>query len=151
MKLYQYTMTPHCVCEDHPVDRFLKPEDILSIMKGAFDERPEQEQFWVVFLNRKNVVMGRYLLTIGTSGAVLAHPREILRAVLMAGASGFVCIHNHPSGDPSPSNPDVKVTRLIREASLAVDLSFLDHVIIGDPTVDPCNKGYYSCREAGVI
>lgn len=151
MKLYSYSFVPTLICEDAPVSRIEKPQDVLSVMEGAFDAHPNREQFWVIFLNRRNIVIGRHLLSLGSQNACIAHPREILRAVLMADACGFVCVHNHPSGDPSPSAPDNNITRLIREASKAIDLTFQDHIIIGDRTVDPMGKGYFSFREAGVV
>jgi DNA repair protein RadC len=151
MKLYNYTLSATCVCEDHPVEIVERPENIVSIMDGAFDAYPEQEQFWLVFLNQKNMVKGRMMLTLGTQTAVLAHPREVLRAALLANATAFVCVHNHPSGDPTPSGPDMNVTRLIREAARTMDITFQDHVIIGDPSADPVGKGFYSFRSAGAI
>jgi DNA repair protein RadC len=60
-------------------------------------------------------------------------------------------VHNHPSGDPAPSAADIQVTRQLREAALAIDISLLDHVIIGQPTADPLGRGYYSFREAGLL
>jgi DNA repair protein RadC len=151
VKLYQYTLTPVCVCEDSPVDKAEKPEQVLEIMKGAFDTHPDQESFWLIFLNQRNVVKGRLMLTLGTQTATLAHPREVLRAVLLANAISFVCIHNHPSGDPTPSAPDMNVTRQIRDAARACEVGFLDHVIVGDKGADPTGRGYYSFREAGLI
>jgi DNA repair protein RadC len=74
-----------------------------------------------------------------------------LRAALLANACSFICVHNHPSGDCTPSGPDINVTRLIRDASKAIDLAFHDHVIVGDKAVDPLGKGYYSFRQAGLI
>jgi DNA repair protein RadC len=111
----------------------------------------EVEKFFVLCLNRKNRLLKCVELTSGTATAALAHPREVFRAAVRESASGIICTHNHPSGDPAPSAPDLHVTRLIREAARAVDIELIDHVIVGRPTADPLGKGYYSFREAGVL
>ena len=79
------------------------------------------------------------------------HPREVFRAAIETSASAVVCVHNHPSGDPSPSAADVRVTRTLREAAQTVDIALLDHVIVGDAAHDPTGLGYYSFRDAGVL
>lgn len=85
----------------------------------------------------------------GTLTETCAHPREILRPVITRGAYGFVLIHNHPSGDPSPSRQDEVFTRRIAQAAELLQLRFLDHVIVGRP--DAGRSPYYSFREAGII
>jgi DNA repair protein RadC len=90
-------------------------------------------------------------LTSGTANATLAHPREVFRIAVREGASAIVCVHNHPSGDPTPSSPDVNITRLLRDAARTVDITLIDHVILGRIGADPAGKGYYSFRECGVI
>ena len=109
------------------------------------------EKFYVLCLNRKNRLLKRVEISSGTASAALAHPREIFRTAMREAASAIVCVHNHPSGDPAPSTPDINVTRLIREAARAVDIQLLDHVILGRPGADPAGKGYYSFREAGML
>lgn len=151
MKLYDYTLVPTCVCEDHPVTRCLTPEDAVKVMAGAFDATPEQESFWLILLNHRGIVKGRLMLTLGTQTACLAHPREVMRAVLLANATSFLCVHNHPGGDPAPSTHDVQITKMIRDAAKTMEIVFQDHLIIGDSTVDPAGKGFYSFRSAGII
>lgn len=151
MKLYRYTLTPHVICEDSPVITLDMPNKVASYMAGAFDEHPEQEQMWIVFLNKRNIVKGRLMLSLGSMDACLANPRDVLRAVLLANSAGFIMVHNHPSGDPSPSVNDSQITRLIREAAKVCGVAFLDHVIMGDQSADPAGKGFYSFREVGVL
>lgn len=136
-----------------------------SVEHGEIMNRPERiaahfaplvvglsvEKFWVLCLNRKNRLIKRVEVTSGTATSSLAHPREVFRAAIMAGATAVVCVHNHPSGDPAPSAADVQVTRQLREASKAVDIDLLDHVIIGHAPHDPQGRGYYSFREAGIL
>ena len=128
---------------DRP-DRIL--EHLRPIVTGL-----EVEKFWVLCLNRRNRLLKRVELTSGTANATLAHPREVFRIAVRESASAIVCAHNHPSGDPAPSAPDIQITRLLREAARTIDINLLDHVIIGRPLADPTGKGYYSFRESGVI
>jgi len=109
------------------------------------------EKFWVLSLNRKNRLLKCGEITSGTATMTLAHPREVFRAALAAAASGVVCAHNHPSGDPTPSTADIQITRQLREAAKTVDIELVDHVILGRPTADPSGRGYYSFREGGLL
>ncbi len=109
------------------------------------------EKFWVLCLNRKNRLLRRVEITSGTATSSLAHPREVFREAIRHGATAVICVHNHPSGDPSPSSADLQVTRQLRDAARAVDIELLDHVIIGRPAADPRGVGFYSFREAGVL
>lgn len=109
------------------------------------------EKFWVLCLNRRNRLLRRVEVTSGTAGSTLAHPREVFREAIREAASAIVCVHNHPSGDPSPSAADVQVTRQLREAARAVQIDLLDHLILGTPAADPAGLGYYSFRAAGLL
>jgi DNA repair protein RadC len=111
----------------------------------------EVEKFWVLCLNRKNRLLKSVEVTSGTATSALAHPREVFRAAIREAASALVCAHNHPSGDPSPSAADLQITHLLREAAKTVEISLLDHVIVGRPGADPLGRGYYSFREAGLM
>jgi DNA repair protein RadC len=88
-------------------------------------------------------------VSLGTVSECHCHPREILRPVLAAGAYGFALMHNHPSGEPSPSRSDEAVTRRMVEASALMQIRLVDHVIVGEPA--PGRSPYYSFREAGLI
>lgn len=109
------------------------------------------EKFWVLCLNRKNRLIKCIEITSGTANNTLAHPREVFREAIRESASAILCAHNHPSGDPTPSSADLKMTRQLREASQTVDIALVDHVILGQPPSDPGGLGYYSFREAGLI
>lgn len=155
MKRYNVTLRFDVVQED----LFAEPElhrardarDVSAYMAGAFSERPEQEQFWVLMLDARNHVKGRQLVTVGTQTATLAHPREVFRAAILCGATSIICCHNHPSGDPSPSAADMQMTRQLREAGKAVDIPMQDHVILGAAARDPLGRGFYSFREGGQL
>ena len=137
--------------EDAPSEVLNTPEAISKYMEDAFSINPEQESFWVIFLNRKNFPMGRLMVSLGTATSSLAHPREVFRGAIMASAAAIVVCHNHPSGDPAPSAADVQVTRVLREAAKVIDIQLLDHVICGQESCDPRGRGYYSFKEAGLL
>jgi DNA repair protein RadC len=127
-----------------------RPEQIVAHMAPAVAGL-EVEKFWVLCLNRKNRLLKQVAITTGTATAALAHPREVFRAAIRESATAIACVHNHPSGDPAPSAPDMHVTRLLRESAKTVDIDLLDHVIIGRTDADPLAKGYFSFRDAGLL
>jgi DNA repair protein RadC len=109
------------------------------------------EKFWVLCLNRKNVLLKRVEVTSGTASASLVHPREVFREAIRLGALSIIAVHNHPSGDPSPSSADLQVTRQLKEASRTVGIDLIDHIIVGHPSSDPRGQGFYSFHEAGLL
>ena len=125
--------------------------DLVTAYMTPITTGLEIEKFWVLCLNRKNRLLKRVEITSGTATATLAHPREVFRAAVRESAGAIICVHNHPSGDPAPSAPDLHITRVLREAAKAVDIQFLDHVIIGRAGADPLGRGYYSFRESGIL
>ncbi len=112
-------------------------------MRAADDDK---EHFWVILLNAQN----RYLLhtevSVGTQSASLVHPREVLGPALREGAVSVVCVHNHPSGDATPSPEDVRLTRQLSEAGRLLDVRVHDHVIIGNGTLN-----WTSLAERGLL
>jgi DNA repair protein RadC len=91
-----------------------------------------KEHFVCLFLNTKNHLIGQETLSMGSLNASIVHPREVFRAAMKCSSASIVCIHNHPSGDPSPSPEDIQITRRLCEAGEIVGIDVLDHVIIGD-------------------
>lgn len=106
---------------------------------------PDKEHMVVFVVNSRLVLKGWNLVSVGSVNETTCHPREVLRPVLVAAGYGFVVAHNHPSGDPSPSHADRAVTTRILEAAAIMQVSLLDHVIIGS------NDRHFSFREAGTI
>lgn len=103
---------------------------------------PECECMAVLILNTRRRVKGHQLLTIGTMDTILVHAREVYRGAIIAAASAIAIIHNHPSGDPTPSEADIKVTRDLIRAGQLLKIDLIDHVIIGNPN-------HSSLRELG--
>ena len=127
------------------------PDQVYNYMKDTLEVHPMHEVFYVILLNQKNKPLGRIAVTSGTVNSTLAHPREVFRPAILAGASGIICVHNHPSGDPAPSAADVAVTRTLHEAAKLVEIPLLDHVILGRPECDPALRGHYSFKAAGLL
>ena len=127
-----------------------QPELVASYLR-PYTVGLDVEKFWVLCLNRKNRLTKRVEVTSGTATATLAHPREVFRVAIRESACALVCAHSHPSGDPASSSADIDVTRQLREAAKAVEITLLDHVIVGRIGADPRGKGYFSFREAGLL
>jgi DNA repair protein RadC len=127
-----------------------RPEKIVAFMAPIVRDLTV-EKFFILCLDRRGRLKKRVELTSGTANATLAHPREVWRVACLEQASAIICVHNHPSGDPTPSAPDLNVTRMIRESARVIDITLIDHIVIGRPACDPTGKGYYSFREAGII
>jgi DNA repair protein RadC len=104
------------------------------------------ENFCVVFLNTRRRITGHVYVSTGMLETVYVHPREVFRAAIIANASAIIIGHNHPSGDSTPSESDVKVTRDLIRAGQLLKIEVLDHIIVGHIS---CNKGYCSLRELG--
>lgn len=102
----------------------------------------EHERFFALLLDSRHCVIGERLISQGTLTASLVHPREVFLPAVRATAAAIVVVHNHPSGDPSPSAEDRVVTRRLDEAGRLLGIRVLDHVVVAE-------RGYYSFREAG--
>ena len=108
-----------------------------------------QESFHVITLNVRNGMINRHLITLGLLSGSLAHPREVFRAAILDSAAAVVLIHNHPSGDATPSAEDITLTRQLIAAGQIIGIQVIDHVIIGRVS-ETDNKGYVSMREGGL-
>jgi DNA repair protein RadC len=109
---------------------------------------PDVECFVVLLLNTRRRIQGHHFVSSGTLDTLLVHPREVFRAAIIGSAAALVCAHNHPSGDPGPSEADIKVTRDLIRAGQLLKIEVLDHVVIGQPS--PENpRGFVSLRELG--
>ncbi|MEO5510453.1 MAG: DNA repair protein RadC [Longimicrobiales bacterium] len=103
-----------------------------------------QEEFRVLLLNTQHAVVRDLLVTRGTLDTSLVHPREVFRAAVAEASSAVILVHNHPSGDPTPSAEDRDVTRQLAEAGRIIGIPVIDHVVIGDAR-------YVSFVEAGLL
>ncbi len=94
----------------------------------------KQEEFHIVTLDTKNQVIDTHQITVGTLDASLVHPREVFRRAIRDAASAMLLVHNHPSGDPTPSREDFAVTDRLTEVGKLVGIEVLDHIVLGHPT-----------------
>ncbi len=92
----------------------------------------KKEHFVILHLDTKHCVMGEETVSIGSLDASIVHPREIFKSAVKKSASAILCVHNHPSGDPTPSPEDVAVTRRLMEAGKLLGIDVLDHIVVGD-------------------
>jgi DNA repair protein RadC len=92
----------------------------------------DKEHFWVVLLNAQNQYLLAHLVSTGTQSSTLVHPREVLGPALRGGAASLILIHNHPSGDPTPSREDTRLTRQLVGAAQLMDMRIHDDVIIAN-------------------
>jgi len=95
------------------------------------DHDDDKEHFWAIFLNSQNRYLLHTLVSLGTQSASLVHPREVLGPALREGAASVILVHNHPSGDPTPSAEDRAITERLRQVGDLVGIRVLDHVVIG--------------------
>jgi DNA repair protein RadC len=122
---------------------FRDPSDVFAHFHPQLRDA-EQERFAVVLLDGRHRVLGEEVISLGTLTASLVHPREVFRPALRACAAGLILVHNHPSGDPSPSAEDREVTERLAAAGELLGVRVLDHVIVAE-------RGYCSLREQGVL
>jgi DNA repair protein RadC len=108
----------------------------------------EVEHFQIVLLNTRRKLIRVELVSQGLVDTILVHPREVFKCAIAANASALVLVHNHPSGDPTPSAADIKVTRDLIRAGLLLKIEVLDHVILGRRCQEG-GKDYVSLRELG--
>lgn len=125
------------VDDDRPQLR--TPRGVAEYLLPQFGSRPV-EQFGVLSLDTKHRVLRASILSVGTLNASIVHPREVFREAVAAGAAALVLFHNHPSGDPEPSDDDVRLTERLAAAGVLMGIQVLDHVILADVK-------YYSFRE----
>lgn len=128
----------------------MKERDVLSSPDAVLDfvrltlSGLKHETFMVIYINVKNEVIDHTFLQEGAVDNVAVYPRRIIESALSHHASAVILVHNHPSGNPSPSNEDKELTREIAQAASTLDIRVLDHIIVG-------KDGYFSFMEEGLL
>ena len=115
--------------------------EVYNIMKPMFAENDDVETIYCIFLDAKNKILAIEKMFSGSITASAVYPREIIKRIMEIKATGFVLVHNHPSGDLNPSAEDESVTIKVGIAAASIDVSFHDHLIIGN--------GYHSMADTG--
>jgi len=130
--------------------RVRTPEDAARLLRDLA-RLHDKEMFWVLHLDAKNHLKSNpERVTEGLLDSCQVHPREVFREAVRTGTSRAVLAHNHPSGDPTPSAEDIRVTRQLVEAGRIMDIQVLDHVILGKAE-QPGEKDFLSMRESGIV
>ncbi|MBB6021417.1 DNA repair protein RadC [Paenibacillus sp. JGP012] len=128
--------------EDVPSE-IRRPEDVYQLVAAEMSSLPN-EHFVAIMLNVKNRVISKETIGIGTLNGAIVHPRELFRRAILKNAASIICVHNHPSGDPTPSQEDIKVTKRLYDAGEIVDINVLDHIIVGV-------EGFVSLKQLGMM
>jgi len=119
------------------------PQDAYNFMRSRL-EHLQVEEFHVIGLNTKNSVVFENTVSIGSLNSSIVTPRETFQMLIRRHCAGAIVAHNHPSGDPKPSNEDISLTEALSESGKILGIPILDHVIIG-------RGKYYSFKEQGII
>ncbi len=119
------------------------PQDAAELLMDKM-RHYDREHFVAVLLNTKNRVLAVETVSIGHLNASLVHPREIFKSAIKRSASGIIVAHNHPSGDPEPSQEDILVTKRLKDVGEIIGIDILDHLVIGD-------REFVSFKERGII
>ena len=119
------------------------PQDALPVMR-SYLEGADREHFAAILLDTKNRIIGIHTVSIGALNTSIVHPREVFKAAILANAAGIIVSHNHPSGNVTPSEDDMKTTKRLCDAGTILGITVLDHIIIGE-------DGYFSFKAQGLI
>lgn len=119
------------------------PNDVFNLV-GPDMRYLQKEHFICLFLNTKNHLIFKEVISIGSLNAAIVHPREVFRAAIKRCSASIIAVHNHPSGDPQPSTEDVKLTERLVQAGEIIGIDVIDHLIIG-------NHSFYSLKENSLM
>ena len=122
---------------------FNNPEVIFEYTKYLFNDK-KQELFYCLYFDNKQQLVGKELLFVGTVNKSITHPREVFKYAYLYSATSIICIHNHPSGDVTPSPEDIIFTDALIEIGLIQKIPLIDHIIVSD-------NNYYSFQDNGKI
>lgn len=111
--------------------KITQPSDVADLMMASMKDLP-QEHFMILLLNSKNIVIKEACVFKGTLNSSIVHPREIFSIAIRENANAIIAVHNHPSGDVTPSQEDIITTLRLKECGLILGIDLLDHIIIGD-------------------
>ena len=119
------------------------PSDVANIVMNEM-RFLDKEHFVIIMLDTKHRIIAKKVISIGHLNASLVHPREMFKEVIKRSSAAVILVHNHPSGDPSPSSDDLTVTRRLVEVGKLLGIQVLDHLIVGDGT-------FVSLKEQGLM
>ena len=142
LPIYKVTLVKESF-QPSPINVVKRPSDVYDIAK-QYLQGLDREHFVVLMLDVKNKILGIHTVSIGILSSCPVHPREVFKAAIVVGASSIILLHNHPSGDPTPSTQDISLTKRLMEIGELMGIELLDHLVIG-------TDGYISMREEKFI
>jgi DNA repair protein RadC len=128
--------------KDKVVGLYLKPEDVWKELKDISGHK--KEQFVIFYLDSRNQEIKREIISVGLLNANLVHPREVFEPAVRNLAAQIILAHNHPSGDPEPSEDDLEITRKLVESGKILGIEVIDHIIV-------TKNGFLSFKNKGII
>lgn len=123
--------------------KITSPLDVVNVLMEEM-RYLKREHFKVVLLDTKNQIISIENVSIGNLNSSIVHPREVFKIAIRRSSASMILVHNHPSGDPTPSSEDISITKRLLESGKILGISILDHIIIG-------NKTYVSLKEKNII
>ncbi len=130
-------------CAHSNMKQIHDPEDVHAIIAAEYADAVV-ETAMMLALDTKNKVIGIFEISSGSLNASIIHPRDVFQRAILCNAASVILVHNHPSGDPTPSPEDIALTKKLVEAGRVMDITVLDHVICGE-------SKYVSLRERGEL
>lgn len=154
MRITKYTVELNGNCHNvlvkekafnYSEDKFTSPKVVKEMLCSVFSlDKKAEEYVYMLSLNTKGKLLGVFEISHGAVNTSRANPREIFIRAILTGASNIILIHNHPSGDSTPSREDLIITKRIDDCCKLINIPLLDHIIIG-------NDNYYSMMESDVM
>ncbi|MEN1761740.1 RadC family protein [Anoxynatronum sibiricum] len=123
--------------------RIKNPDDVVAFVRADL-KYAQKEMFLILLMNTKHMVIHKEIVSVGSLNASIVHPREVFKTAIKKSASALICVHNHPSGDPSPSKEDLAITKRLVDAGQLMGISVLDHIILA-------GSHFASLREEGAV
>ena len=122
-----------------PFTRYTSPEQVFDTF--SFLRRETKEYFFAIHLDGKNRICCVDEDSVGSLNQSVVHPREVFKTALLSSAASLILVHNHPTGDSTPSSEDIAITRRLKEAGEIIGVKLLDHIIIGDSYLSFVSQG----------
>lgn len=146
IQLYKLMMVKEKSVRYELEDRLIsRPENAVNLINAICNlNQCSEEYFYMICLNVKNRVIGVHLISKGTLDTTIVHPREIFKTAILNNASSIMLIHNHPSGNATPSTEDIKMTQRIQQSCEIIGIDLMDHLIVADDS-------YASFKELGLL
>jgi len=109
-------------------EKITSPETVIKLM--GEEGKADREAFWVLHLNTRNKIIEKELVSLGIADSSLVHPREVFKKAILNGAVSIITVHNHPSGDPTPSEEDIEIWARLEKAGKIIGIEVIDNIII---------------------